>query len=65
MKKITSFLSPYLVLTLPVLLFVGISFAIGTDVAQTSAVIPTYKLGVKTETVIKECPKSFIISLLK
>ena len=65
MKKVSSFVSPYLVLIFPVLLFVLMSFAISKEVAKTSTLIPSCNFEINTQTVIKEYPKSLIRMLLK
>lgn len=66
MKKLAPSLSPYLMLLIPVLLFISLSFAISKEVNKTSVSSASYSLTEKgTQMVIEAGRKSLIQMLLK
>ncbi len=63
MKNTLTTISPYVMLLIPVIIFIGISFGIKQEISKSQT--STYGIYTKTEMVIKQCPNKFIQLLLK
>jgi hypothetical protein len=65
MKKLTSTLSPFLVLIFPVLIFVSISYILDKQAVKTNTQMPSYIFGATPKKFINTCQKTIITLRLK
>ncbi|TAF47240.1 MAG: hypothetical protein EAZ64_00765 [Sphingobacteriales bacterium] len=65
MKKIFATLPPYVVLIIPVIIFIGLSFGIKKEISKSNAPVLTCKLNTHANKIISDYPNTFIQLLLK
>ncbi|TAE36529.1 MAG: hypothetical protein EAY66_07135 [Sphingobacteriales bacterium] len=65
MKNTPTTISPYLMLLIPVIIFIGISFGIKQELSKSNSQALGYGMYTKTQMVIKQYPNKFIQLLLK
>jgi|GEM_PF-2839257 len=65
MKNKVTTTSPYILLLVPVIIFIGLSFGIKKEIAKLSSQHKGYGISAKTEIIFKECPNRFFQFLIK